>query len=52
MRQIIMPPFRKGDRWPSVIELEEKAIKLRTAIRFAGGTLLSIGFMFMVAYLG
>lgn len=52
MRQVTMPPFRKGDRRPSVNELAEKAIKLRTAIRFTGGTLLGIGFMFMAAYLG
>lgn len=52
MKEIIMPPLKKGDRRPSVEELADKAIKIRTAIRFTGGTLLGLGFMFIAAYLG
>lgn len=52
MREIIMPPLRKGDRRPSVEELEEKARNIKVKLQVCIGSLIGLGFMFIVAYAG
>lgn len=47
-----MPPFRRGDKRPSVEELAQRSRNLKVKVQICIGSLIGLGFMFVAAYAG